>query len=279
MFSFTRYIFSVLLVGFMLASPAYAGKSTAELPPLHPFNMTGLYKVTWGGIGVGWLVIDANEDGDTYSGGTYIKSTGIAKALTKHESVSTVKGIKKEEDYLPQQFETTFKLRGRTRHIVLDYDENGKLIKEANTPPENRAKRAAVPELLKANEMDVLSMLFAKRPAIYDAIQEKKKRFTLRSYDGRRLMDAHFDVLGRKTVMWNRKPTKVIQFALSQTPIAGYKKSELEDLKSDEPNVHFYLSDDGKLTPLKISVRTAAGSFYANYKFDCGTPENCLRGR
>jgi hypothetical protein len=260
-----------------ISTPVFA-QERAELLALEPYISTGYYEVSWSGITVGGMVIDAREDADSYAMEVQVKSDGLAWTFTKHRSTTTVQGIKRNEEYIPRKFETYFSLRDDTRHIVLDYNTEGALIHEINTPPENRQKRPEVPLELKQHVIDALTPFFTQRTRVYEALRNGNDTFTLRMYDGRRLTDMHYFVQGRKQVEWNRQNVPVIHFNLSRTPVAGYKNSELKDIENNkDPSVSLYLSDDGRLIPLKIVIESSAGTFYANFKQECDTREACLK--
>lgn len=266
-----------LAIAMLLAAPATAQEAAMPpLPPLQPYNSHAYYDVSWSGIRVGGMVIDASEDADSYAMTLKMKSDGLAWVLTKHHSTTTVEGIRRGGRYLPQRFETWFTLRKKTRHIVLDYDRQGRLVHEINTPPEDPNKRKPVPLELKREVVDALSVFFVQRPLLYEALEQGKERFTLRMYDGRRLTDMNYQVKGRQHVDWNNRKTAAVVFALSRTPVAGFKKSELEDLQNKkDPAVTFYLSDDGTLTPLRIVIDASAGRFYGNFRQNCASAEAC----
>lgn len=266
-------------VGFFAGfTPVAAQERFEPLDPLQPFNMTAFYKVSWGGLDVGKLVIHAEEDKDSYRLESVVASTGLARVFTKHESINRVHGTKRGGQYLPRKFETNFKLRGKTRHIILTYNHEGELIEEYNVPAENRNKRPEVPLELKRNVMDVLTTLFHQRGEIYKTLKNDRPGFTMRAYDGRRLADINVAVKGRKRVEWRGETRDVIAFSITRTPIAGHKDSELEEFKTKrDPNIEFYLSDDGALTPLKIIIETEAGTFYANYDHACQTFSACIK--
>lgn len=269
-----RVIFGLLLP-LLMATPVNA-QETAPLPPLQPYNSIGYYEVAWSGLTVGGMAIAAHDDDKTYGMDVRVKSNGLAWAFTKHHSTTTVEGIKRKGSYIPQRFETWFTLRKDTRHIVLDYDKNGKLTNELNTPPEDRNKRPEVPMELKQHVVDALTTFFVQRQEVYKALKNGEDRFTIRMYDGRRLTDMQYFVQGRKEVNWNKQDTRVIVFNLSRSPVAGFKKNELEEIEGkQDPAVSLYLSDDGKLIPLKIIIDSSAGSFYANFKHSCADMESC----
>ncbi|MGB1540037.1 MAG: DUF3108 domain-containing protein [Rickettsiales bacterium] len=260
------------------SAPGWAQNALRPISPLEPFTMTGLYRVTWNGINVGRLVLKTKETDDDYALEAYVKSSGIAHLLTRHESTSSVKGNIKGNQHLPKRFETIFKLRGKTRHIILDYDDDGNLVKEFNDPPENRQKRPEVPEELKKHVIDVLTLLFAQRGKIYRALLTDTPTFTLRAYDGRRLTDLQFTIHGRKTLFINDTNQHVVHYSVHREPVAGYKDSELEKIQQEkEPDINMYLSDDGKLVPLRIAISSEAGDFYANFTKDCESLEACLK--
>lgn len=262
----------LLVLGF--SQPVMAAM---PLSKLEPYNSVGFYTVTWGGIDVGGMAIEAFEDGDSYRMDAQIKSDGLAWVFTKHASTTYVRGIKRDGEYIPQKFETFFKLRGKLRHIVLEYDKSGKLVQEVNDPPEPEWKRPPVPMKLKSHVVDALTPFFIQRHKVYEALQNGHDRFTIRMFDGRRLTDMHYYVTGRKNMGWNMQQVPIIQFALSRTPVAGYKDKELKDIRNNQdPEVSLYLSDDGKLLPLKIVVDSSAGEFYANFKQNCDSMEACV---
>ena len=275
-----RY-FSIIITSLIgslgLGSFAFS-QTESPLPPLEPFNLQGVYNVSWSGLGVGNLVILAHEDAKTYGLEAHVKARGIAYSFTKHESMNKVEGIKAKEKYIPQRFETIFTLRKNTRHIILSYNKKGELVNEENTPPENRQKRPEVPMELKKHVMDIMTILFYQRGELYKALQNNQPSFTYRMYDGRRLTDITVNVKGRQEVSWQGKQVKVIAFGIDRKAIAGFKQSELEELEKDnDPNIAFYLSDDGKLTPLRIVVDAEAGAFYANFERHCESKEACLK--
>ena len=275
-----RY-FSIFIIS-LISSIGIGGvafsQNEAPLPPLEPFNLQGIYNVSWSGLGVGNLVIMAHEDAKTYGLEAHVRARGIAYSFTKHESMNKVEGIKAKGKYIPQRFETIFSLRKNTRHIILTYDKKGELVKEENTPPENRKKRPEVPMELKKNVMDIMTILFYQRGELYKALQNNQPSFTYRMYDGRRLTDITVHVKGRQEVTWQGKQVKVIAFGIDRKAVAGFKQSELEDLEKDnDPNIAFYLSDDGKLNPLRIVVNAEAGAFYANFDRYCESKEACMK--
>lgn len=242
--------------------------------------MNGFYTVSWGGISVGKLVMIASEDEKQFSLDAYVKTSGIVYAITRHESKTSTRGKvdRKAQRYIPTHYETVFKMRGKTRHIILDYDSKGRLKKEFNDPPENRSARPEVPMNLKRTVVDALNPFFTQRPAIYKALKGHEKDFTLRMFDGRRLTDLHYHVVGRQWINQNDTQKPVIIFKLSSMPIAGYKKSELEDLKKEtNPDISFYLSDDGLLLPIKLVIEASGGTFYANLTQQCRSVEACLK--
>lgn len=273
-----KYLLLAMFAAASLAATPLAAQQLPPLPELQPYKSTGFYEVSWSGLTVGGMVIDATEDDDSYAMRAQVKSNGLAWTFTKHSSITTVEGIKRKGEYIPQKFETYFKLRGDTRHIVLDYDKKGTLVHEVNTPPENRQKRPEVPMELKKNVVDALTPFFAQRTRVYEALRNREDQFSIRMFDGRRLTDMHYFVQGRKHVSWNRQDVAVIHFNLTRTPVAGYKDSELEDIANKkDPSVSLYLSDDGRLIPLKIVIDSSAGTFYANFKKTCTSFEACAK--
>lgn len=269
-------IASLLFIALTLASSV--ARAQQPLPELQPFNHIGYYEVSWGGITVGGLAIATYEDAERYSMEAHVKSNGLAWVITKHKSATTAEGIKRDGKYLPQRFETHFHHRNKNRHIILNYDENGKLKDEFVNPADPPWKRKPVPMELKESALDPLSIFFVQRKRVYEALEDGGEQFTLQMFDGRRLTDMHYFVHGRQRVGWNMQDVPVIRFNLSRTPVAGYKDSELEELRDKkDPSVSLFLSDDGRLIPLKLEIDGNAGTFYANFKQRCDTIEQCKK--
>lgn len=263
-------IFAVLFL--CIHFPAHA-----EKPPL--WNDIGYYAISWGGIGIGGLVIEATETDSTYAMRVGIKLSGIAWAFTKHSSITTMRGIKKNGAYIPRFYETHFHLRGKLRHIRIGYDETGKIVEEYYNPPDNPLKRPPPTAEQKAYAKDPLTPFFMQRIFAMNHLSgDGEDTDTILMFDGRRLTDMHLHIQPETFMSLKNQRHRVVTLRMTRTPIAGYKKSELEDFhKGKDPYVVIYYGRDNGIIPLRLIVEDAVGSFYANRKTTCPDFESCMK--
>lgn len=277
----TRVWIGCFLATLFCAFPAVSQEDAAIPPapsvqPLKDYNDIGLYHVSWSGVPVGLLLMDAHETASTYTINVRTEAIGLLKPVTRHKSTMNTRGSKQNGRYIPQHFETVFKLRGDTREISLDFDTSGKLVAETNEPPEPEWKRPKVPAELKGELIDPISLFYVHRPLIHAALLDPaKKNFTIRYYDGRRLTDLHYTVIGLKNTDINKVQTPIYYVVVTREAIAGYKDKELKEMKGKDLKLHLYLSTDGRLMPLKFVVDAAMGAYYAEYRQSCDTLEAC----
>ena len=269
-----RQICAVSLVLFLMAGVSFAAESSY----VAPWNSTAYYQVTWSGIRIGGMVLSAKETKDSYRLDSIVKTKGLAKIITKHSSTTSIEGHKKAENYLPGKYETLYKHRKSTRHIIMSYDPEGKLVGESNEPAETA--RPPVQKEMKERVVDLLTPMFQQRGKIAQALAGGESDFTIRSYDGRRLTDMKYHVKGRKKLDRDKQPPMpVIEFSISRTPIAGYKASEIEEYKAGkDPEVTMYMSDDGAMIPVQLVVGSSMGPIYARYDHACPSLEACRKG-
>lgn len=264
--------FFAVAIFFGFASPA-----CAEKLPL--WNDIGYYAISWGGMNVGGLVIEAQETETTYAMRAGIKLSGLAWTFTKHSSLTTMRGIKKNGQYIPRFYETEFWLRGKLRHIRIGYDETGKIAEELYNPPENPIKRPPPTAEQKAYAKDPLTPFFIQRVfALHYLSHEGESSETVLMFDGRRLTDMHLNIEPQRSLSLNDRQHRVVALRMSRTPIAGYKKDELEDYrKGKDPYVVMYYGLDNGLLPLRLIVESGASSFYANRKSTCADFDLCMK--
>src|SRR5690606_18788103 len=101
---------------------------------------------------------------------------------------------------------------------------------------------------------------------------------TILMFDGRRLTDMHLAILPEPFMSLNGQRHRSIAMRMTRTPIAGYKKSELESYrKGKDPYVVIYYGRDNGLLPLRLIVEDSTGSFYANRKYACADFDSCMK--
>ncbi len=228
------------------------------------------YRVYWGAMTVGDLFINLIPTEEGYGMRTSIQSKGLAKMVSnwQGESGSTMRFVYPDK-YLPTRFKTSFQLRDRKRRIDIHWDENGKVIKEINEPPENRNKRPAVDEELKQNTGDPLTSILMARSELRKSILEGRTEFDVPYYDGRRKTNLHFKIYGADK-------NGNIHIAFVEKPIAGYTNNELKEMKKNSPAFHLYLSPHD-LFPLAGKGESFVGTAYMRLKKECATLDECIK--
>jgi len=94
-------------------------------------------------------------------------------------------------------------------------------------------------------------------------VEAGDKQFTLRLYDGRRLMETPYTVLGEEELRYGRNGrAQVIHVSAQRKPITGYTEKELKSMEGSDPAMHVLFSNDENFVPLKLYVEVF-GRIYA----------------
>lgn len=245
------------------------GAGAAELPP---FDFKAGYDFTLGGVVFGRMGIEAEQKAMQYDIAADIATTGIARLFARHSSHTTVSAHGSDRDY-----RTDYRTRKKKKSVEMT-TRGGKVTKVVVTPPEPPEKRPPVATAMASAAYDPLSFLMEIRRRLHRALEENRENFSLNLYDGRRLTKASFAVLGRRQILLHGKKTRVVTVGLRRTPLAGFNKSELAEIDSNEPTVYLHFSDDGRLMPLMAETTLWFGPLAATLTKECRTGESCLLG-
>lgn len=272
--SFMRYLpFIVMFILFIFISTLSYAK---DVRPQHAVRW---YKVYWLKGRVGDLVVGITPQAD---GGYFIEShmnsRGVAKKLFKFWSVSTstARAIDGDRGYYPIDFQNESRLRNRIRTIDLHFNpNNGALRTEAVTPPDNRDKRPAVPDLLKQDVVDPHTSILIAHRHILHALKWGIKDFMIPGYDARRRYNLYFTLHGKKVIQLHGEPIQVVHVGLRRHVIAGMTEREKERHQDEEPSIDLYLEDTPYLLPVKIVAEAPIGSAVAIFERDCEAVAGC----
>jgi hypothetical protein len=165
-----------------------------------------------------------------------------------------------------REYETYYTSKNKPRHVKLVYAKSGKVVEEVVEPPENRDRRPEVAAWLKTSSLDPLSYIFAVREEMHKARTEGRDRFTIRLYDGRRLMDTTY-VIGKES-------DGTLQVTGSREAVAGFTAKEMKKLRS-EPKVSMYFTDDERMIPLRLELPLPLGVATATLAKTCDTETLC----
>ncbi len=266
-----RLVINITLLFFCLAYPALATET------LTPINEKLYYEASWSGINFGKIGIEIDEQADRASVTCDIASSGIMALFIKHSSHTTLTASGKDFSYPEHVYESYYHTRKKARHVKLTY-KGGKISEEIVEPPDNRDKRPAVPDEDKNKAYDLMTFLLQMRTEILNAKKEGKTSFTINAYDGRRLTQADFNIIGENSLKIAGEQQPVLAVTARRKFLAGYTQSELDDYDPKEPSMTVYFSNDDKLIPLRMEVPFMMQKIKADLIKKCGNGESCLLG-
>jgi Protein of unknown function (DUF3108) len=220
--------------------------------------------------------IEKTNDYTKYQFKFYSKANGFIDYVFNWMSyqVSEVRVYKNK--VVPESFKSKINLKKKTKEILLDYDNNGRISFEKVTPPDNRAKRPAVENKLKAGSFDPLSIVLEARRLVMNAFDNNSfdkngiYNFTLALYDGRKRTDVNFELSNKKT-------NGLYYLKFTMKSVAGYTNNELKDIKKGERIIGIYI-DPETFTPVTATGWSPLGTAKARLVTDCTTSfEDCIK--
>ena len=241
------------------------------------FNLKGIYECTFSGVPIGKMGVEIEQTPQHYAITGDIISTGILKMFVNHTSHTSADGSGHNFTYSAINYETHYQTKKKRKSAQMKY-QNGVVTQEQVTPPDNRATRPAVPAALKKGSTDPLSLSLRMREALFAARQQHKQNFSLTMYDGRRLTQLDFAIIGPQSVTYNHERVPVITVDVRRKALAGFTDSELGDLNPHEPPLHVYFKDDATLLPLRLELQLFLGTLSASLVKQCLPGESCLLG-
>lgn len=230
----------------LLSMPAHA---------LEPLDVNGEFGLYAGQIPIGKMRWIAREkEGEYFSYGK-LRTTGIARLISKHRREVKVTGLYSNEGYRPLSYEYNSST-GKKRHVELKYNSAGKLIHRLNEP-EDGAGRPQVSALSALGSVDPLSSLLVIREKITKQLETDAPELpiTFNIYDGRRLMEGTAQWVGTAKLTDRSDPFPVHKILLKRTPIDGFSAKEIKKFEeTPEPPVYLYLSKDERMMPLLVEA-------------------------
>lgn len=267
-----RHLFiNILLLLIFMASPAISAENLA------PINEKLYYEADWSGVNFGKIGIEINQQADKAEVTCDISSSGIMALFIKHSSHTTLTASGHNFIYPDRIYESNYFTRKKARHVKLTY-KNNKIAEQVVEPPDNRDKRPAVPDEDINSAYDLMSFLLQMRSEIAAAQKSGTTEFSINSYDGRRLTQGDFKILGKKTIKVAGKKYETIGVTARRKFLAGYTKSEEDDYDPNEPSMTIYFSDDEKLIPLSFEVPLLLQKISATLVKKCDKAGECLLG-
>lgn len=176
-----------------------------------------------------------------------IASEGLPKIVTRFRGTAVSEGrLVAGQAPAPSRYDANYDLRKRKDRLLrmTFVARAGTVVAERG--PADTSRKKALAEEFRRNVVDPLSAL----TAIQAGVRRGETGFAIPVYDGARRFDAIVKVLPRKPA----EPG--IRLALTLRPIAGFKGESSDDGDPDSAPrpVSLTLSDDGRLTPVSMSV-------------------------
>jgi hypothetical protein len=235
-------------------------------------NFLKKFEISWLGIDVVNFYVESRpveiNGGVKYKSRIYIKTLGVADRLTGYRSNNLAYVSFDNGFFSPYKYKSETKFRKKIRKIELGFDGAGKVISDINNPPENRAKRPEVEKKYKNNSIDPVTAFFLARQKVMELRKTGKYDsegvaiFSLPVYDGRRRMDARFEVFQKSD------KDGLIKLSLREVPISGYTNNEMKTLNNGDRRIEIYL-DPTNFLPVRAKGISAAGSATAYFVKDC----------
>lgn len=260
-------LLAVSLALFCVCSPAEAGDA---------FIMNGIYiyRATWNGLAIGEVALEMREEEASHRVSVHVRTAGLAGLFAPHESRTTVEGAGQGEFAArPRVYESHYTSRGKPRHVRLTYTAGGALTETVVEPPDNPAKRPPVPDEQKRATLDPMSYILAVRQALREVLAKEERMFSLRLFDGRRLMDTVWRIEGKAAITYADTKHPVIQVTGRRSAVTGFTAKELRKLKT-ESALSVYFSEE-ELLPLRLQMPLALGTLTAELVKRCEVEVPC----
>jgi Protein of unknown function (DUF3108) len=210
-------------------------------------DVSALYSATWAGLPAAHIRLSLHDGSDGYRDEIAIGSEGLPHVVTHFRGTAIAQG-RLDGGPLPSptRFDANYDLRKRKDRVLRMgfVARDGALIAERG--PGDTSRKPELKEQFRRNVIDPLSVITAIRAEV----RRGETAFTIPVYDGARRFNAEARVLPRDP----NDPR--IHLALLLRAIAGFKGESSDDGDPDDAPrpVSLSLSDDGKLTPLSMTV-------------------------
>ncbi|MCC7259405.1 MAG: DUF3108 domain-containing protein [Alphaproteobacteria bacterium] len=259
------------------AAPTLTAVKTESPPATAPLTANLWYKFYWSGLYAGDIIIGVTETEGKYEARAVIETQDMVRTISRFWSDTSIHGTREKGAYRPTHYDTYYHRRkGGGRKIVLDYEGDARIVKEDYNPPENRQKRPAVPPEQRDGAPDPITLALVVRQKLRALLDAGTKKFTMRMFDGRRLSDVNFEIVGKDIIEVKERRRDVIHIVYEQSPVAGYTNNEMKRLAGENPRVDIYISDDDRLIPLQVEGTAMMGTASAMFRKECRLFEECL---
>jgi hypothetical protein len=231
-------------------------------------DLSALYRATWAGLPAAEIRLTLHDGGDGYRDEIAIGSQGLSWLVTRFRGVAVSQGkLAAGGAPAPTQYDSNYDLHHRKdRELRMNFVAHGGVV-VAERGAGDTSRKPQLAEQFRRNVIDPLSVLTLIRAAV----RRGETSFTIPVYDGARRFNADVRVLPRDP----KDPG--MHLALMLRALAGFKGETSEDGDPDDAPrpVSLTLSDDGRLTPLSMSVKIWFLPLEATLERVCATDQSC----
>lgn len=231
-------------------------------------DVSALYGVTWAGLPAAHIRLSLHDGGGQYRDEIAIGSEGLSWLVTHFRGIAVSQGkLAANGAPGPAEYDSNYDLRKRkSRELRMNFvSRDGAVIAERG--PGDTSRKPELKEQFRRNVIDPLSVMTLIRAAV----RRGDAQFTIPVYDGARRFDAEVRVIPRDP------SDPGLHLALMLRAIAGFKGETSEDGDPDDAPrpVSLTLSDDGRLTPLSMTVKIWFLPLTATLQRICAAGDPC----
>ena len=242
--------------------------SVAMGGPARAGDVSALYRATWAGLPSAEIRLTLHDSGGAYRDEIAIGAEGLSWLVTHFRGVAVSQGrLAANGAPAPTEYDSNYDLHHRkNRELRMNFvARDGAVIAERGAGDTSR--KPELKEAFRRNVIDPLSVITVIRAAV----RRGESQFTIPVYDGARRFNAEVRVLPRDP----NDPG--IHLALMLRAIAGFKGESSDDGDPDDAPrpVSLTLSDDGKLTPLSMTVKLWFLPLTATLERVCAAGDSC----
>lgn len=231
-------------------------------------DVTALYGAAWAGLPAAQIRLSLHDGDGRYRDEIAISSQGLSRLVTHFRGVAVSQGsLAANGAPAPAAYDSNYDLRKRKNRVLQMrfVARDGAIIAERG--PGDTSRKPELKEQFRRNVIDPLSAVTSIRAAVRRA----ETAFTVPVYDGARRFNAEVRVMPRDP------SDPGIHLSVMLRAIAGFKGESSDDEDPDDAPrpVSLTLSDDGRLTPLSMSVKIWFLPLTATLERVCAAGDPC----
>lgn len=228
-----------------------------------PYALRGTWYVDFSGIPFAKLWIAVEETPQQYELTAAFKSTGLVRLFKEMRSLTLSHGVRTDAGMQARLFHYTNNTEDK--ETLLRFDAAGRITERRVVPEDDPEHRPPVDAQAVGPAHTPGDILFAVRERARALPKESGASFTLRLYDGKRLMDVSAEYIDASPVVLKEVSVPAYRFKLSRVPVAGFTQKELNRYQDGEPPVMLSLRQ-GDYFPVHMAALLPLGTLQARWE-------------